>query len=639
MATNDFKVEMGAMAANAKATALTALNMTSASWWTDGAVGLCGTSVWSRFKFSQGDVSGFFQLAFDNLATILTLVGLLSYRTGFGLLTDDDIYGTVLPGLAISMVFGNLWYAWLGCRLSAKENRDDVTCQPYGINTPGSYAILFGVLLEVAFGIDAANCSVDTQDLPECVAKSKRVLQIGVAANLLQGMIAMGLGFVGPLVAKIAPLPSLYSALSGIGFAFLLVGQMSNTFMQPLSGLPAFFLMLIFFFGGVRTGRVPEAFVIALVGTSIAWMDGVVDGDGVDASTEHVKWQGATATWSDAFNNLGDASEYIGLILPVAIASAVSTLMCWRSAVDNGDTFPLRETMIVDGLGSMVAALFGCPFGTSVYVGHGAYKRVGARSGYSVMNAAFFLLLSLFGLLALVQAIIPIYAVAPLIAFVGLMIVSDSIEQLPLRHAPALMLGIVPAVADWAANNCSLADSNGDSCFVNTNPVGAGLKALQNSYLMNSMMLTAIFTLVIDRKFLSASIWTVAAAFLSLFGIMHQAEINADFDEGGDVSKWRFAVGYLIVASFLVIFWLQQKFASKIGFLGGMIDPPVTDEQSYMTCGEALQIAQAHANGTQEVPKPLRSHPSAVVDLEHVAEIASNSKPETPLPSTFSSAA
>eukprot|EP00951_Prasinocladus_malaysianus_P022924 scaffold193559_cov56-Prasinocladus_malaysianus.AAC.1 len=73
--------------------------------------------------------------------------------------------------------------------------------------------------------------------------------------------------------------------------------------------------------------------------------------------------------------------------------------------------------MIVDGCGSMVASIFGCPFGTSVYIGHTAYKRVGAKSGYSLLNAATFLILTLFGLFKLVQAIIPIEAVAPIILF------------------------------------------------------------------------------------------------------------------------------------------------------------------------------------------------------------------------------
>jgi hypothetical protein len=38
---------------------------------------LCGKNVWSRWSCGKGDVSGFFQLFFDNVATTLTLVFLL----------------------------------------------------------------------------------------------------------------------------------------------------------------------------------------------------------------------------------------------------------------------------------------------------------------------------------------------------------------------------------------------------------------------------------------------------------------------------------------------------------------------------------------------------------------------------------
>lgn len=37
----------------------------------------CGPAVWSRWSCGKGDISGFFQLFFDNVATSLTLVFLL----------------------------------------------------------------------------------------------------------------------------------------------------------------------------------------------------------------------------------------------------------------------------------------------------------------------------------------------------------------------------------------------------------------------------------------------------------------------------------------------------------------------------------------------------------------------------------
>lgn len=47
-----------------------------------------------------------------------------------------------------------------------------------------------------------------------------------------------------------------------------------------------------------------------------------------------------------------------------------------------GDAYPVTETMVVDGIGTMICSLFGSPFGTVMYFGHPAYKKSGATSGY-----------------------------------------------------------------------------------------------------------------------------------------------------------------------------------------------------------------------------------------------------------------
>ena len=39
------------------------------------------------------------------------------------------------------------------------------------------------------------------------------------------------------------------------------------------------------------------------------------------------------------------------------------------SAKEAGDPMPIRESMIVDGIGTMLAACFGSPFGTVMYLG------------------------------------------------------------------------------------------------------------------------------------------------------------------------------------------------------------------------------------------------------------------------------
>lgn len=75
--------------------------------------------------------------------------------------------------------------------------------------------------------------------------------------------------------------------------------------------------------------------------------------------------------------------------------------------------------MIADGIGTMIASFFGSPFGTVVYIGHPAHKRSGARTGYSLANGSIYLILSWFGILALIQSIVNQATIGPIVLFVG----------------------------------------------------------------------------------------------------------------------------------------------------------------------------------------------------------------------------
>lgn len=87
----------------------------------------------NKFKwFVPGDLDGFFGLMIDNLIQILVLSFLLTTLCG---VPSEFVYKVILPGTAISLLLGNLFYSWQARRLSRKENRPDVTALPYGINT------------------------------------------------------------------------------------------------------------------------------------------------------------------------------------------------------------------------------------------------------------------------------------------------------------------------------------------------------------------------------------------------------------------------------------------------------------------------------------------------------------------------
>ncbi|NIN35039.1 MAG: NCS2 family permease, partial [Gammaproteobacteria bacterium] len=61
----------------------------------------------------------------------------------------DFVFTRILPAAALSILLGNLYYAWQARRLAIQEQRDDVTALPYGINTVSLFAHIFLVMLPV----------------------------------------------------------------------------------------------------------------------------------------------------------------------------------------------------------------------------------------------------------------------------------------------------------------------------------------------------------------------------------------------------------------------------------------------------------------------------------------------------------
>jgi len=94
--------------------------------------------------FVRGDIDGFFGLALDNLIQVLLLTTLCQQVLGFD---ASLVYGRILPGVGISLVVGNLYYAHQARRLQQTSQRVDVCALPYGINTVTLIGFVFLVML------------------------------------------------------------------------------------------------------------------------------------------------------------------------------------------------------------------------------------------------------------------------------------------------------------------------------------------------------------------------------------------------------------------------------------------------------------------------------------------------------------
>src|SRR5437667_12370384 len=150
--------------------------------------------------FVRGDIDGFFGLAIDNLVQLLLIDTLCRFVLGF---PPELVYGRVLPGAAVSILVGNLFYAFQAKKLAARTGRLDVCALPYGINTVSLFAHVFLIMLPAKTLAIAAGA-----------ADPVRIAwQAGLFATFCSGIIELGFAPIAERVRKATPRAALLSTL------------------------------------------------------------------------------------------------------------------------------------------------------------------------------------------------------------------------------------------------------------------------------------------------------------------------------------------------------------------------------------------------------------------------------------------
>ncbi len=145
--------------------------------------------------------------------------------------------------------------------------------------------------------------------------------------------------------------------------------------------------------------------------------------------------------------------QFIGVILVTAIPFGIYDLV---EAMDNvesaavaGDSFPTTRVLTADGIVSLIGCLMGNPFINAVYIGHPGWKAMGGRIGYSAATGVMVILLSWFGIISVMMALIPVVAISPILLYIGMLIGAQAFQENPKSHAPAIILALTPHIAAW----------------------------------------------------------------------------------------------------------------------------------------------------------------------------------------------
>ena len=138
---------------------------------------------------------------------------------------------------------------------------------------------------------------------------------------------------------------------------------------------------------------------------------------------------------------------YLPLLLPFGLLMVVGGINVSESARAAGDDYRTRDVLLAEAVSTLVAGFCGGVAQTTPYIGQPAYKHMGARSGYTLLTGLF---IGLGGMLGYVSGLVqwlPVAVLAPIIVYVGLDITVQAFHETPRKHAIAVALGFLPAIA------------------------------------------------------------------------------------------------------------------------------------------------------------------------------------------------
>jgi len=512
--------------------------------------------------FVKEDIDGFFGLMTDNLMQLIVIGALCQQVCG---ISATKVFGTILPGAAVSIFIGNVFYAWQARKCSRRENRTDVTALPFGINTPSLFAFIFFVMLPVKLATGS----------PEMAWK------VGLLACLGSGIIELVGALGAEFIRKHTPRAALLSALAGIAITFIAMDFALRIFDRPLLAFLPLSIILIEYFARIKFPfGLPGGLLALCTGTVLAW---VLQASGFNYMDPNVL-QSSLAQFHLTLPTFSGREvreilttdyvwKYFSIIFPMGIINVIGSLQNIESAEAAGDRFPTMPSLAINGIGTIAASLFGSCFPTTIYIGHPGWKALGARSGYSILNAFFISFICLSGLVNLIFNVIPIEAGAAIVLWIGIIMTAQAFQTTPLRHAPAVAFGLFPAVAAYGISvmekTLGIAGKSWETISMDVLRKSgfciSGMIALERGFILTAMILAAIVVFIIDKNFLKATCWAIIGSLLSFFGIIHAYKITASgiVSVLGVNSSSYFSIGYLVMGVAFFLAFLMTKNTEK----------------------------------------------------------------------------
>jgi adenine/guanine/hypoxanthine permease len=511
-----------------------------------------------------GDVNGFLGLVVDNLSVLALLAAVLI--GGFGV-PATIVFGHMFPGTALGVLIGDFIYTWLAIRLARRTGRPDVTAMPFGLDTPSTIGMGLLVLGPAFVKFRAAGL--------EPISAGLETWYLGMAATATMGGVKLILAFAGRGVQRLIPQAGLLGSLAGI--ALMLIGflPMVELLGTPIIGVLTLGLVLYALVAkGKIPGGVPGVLFAVIIGTLAYYVFGGLRVAGMAIETPALPTLRLAFPHPDGgiFHGFAEVPAYLPLLLPFALLTVVGGVNNTESAKVAGDDYDVRSILLAEAAATLAAGLTGGVAQTTPYIGHRAYKQMGARAGYTFLTGMFIGVGGMLGYLSNLIELIPIAVLAPVLVFVALDITAQAFSTVPVRHFPAVALSFVPSIARLLTIELSNPEIVPPDRFDHL--IGAAgsrlsalavILALGNGFIISATLWAAFVVEMTEQRLRSAAAYLAIAAALCSFGIIHSVRADGSayalwqLQGTGRLVATQFCLAYLTLAAALLLLSLQRR--------------------------------------------------------------------------------
>jgi len=494
----------------------------------------------SRF---WGETTAFLALFFDNVGVLIFFSAILVFTFNY---PAEIILTRMIPGTAVGICAGDLVYTWLAIRLRRKTGRTDVTAMPLGIDTPSTIGIAYAVM---------GPAYIATRD-------AQLTWHIGMATLFMIGVVKIFTSFFGGWVQRIIPTAGLLGPLAGIGLLLLGFLPMIEIFNEAVVGMVALGLIFTTLMTKLHLpGRLPGVLAAVILGTGIHFALGY-SGYLPEFNAPILQMNFSFPVFSiDFLKTLPKSIQYLPIAIPFGILTIIGGINNTESARLAGDNYRTRDILLTEAFTSLIAAFFGGVAQTTPYIGHPAYKKMGATWWYTLLTGLLIGVCSVVGLLSLFISLIPRAVIAPIFIFIGFEIIRQAYKDSPPAHSPAVSLSFLPVVASLMliilGQFMGALNATPDKLPVRLQIMHQTLTMLSNGFILTGLLWGSMLAYLIDNKARLAALYCAVCAVLTLFGIIHSVmpsgELYLPWRVTSTHAHYMLAVAYLALSCILLL--------------------------------------------------------------------------------------